>query len=137
MKTVIPVNTDDAAAFCATPPRLLIFDKGIDTDRSDILKVLEHAHPVFRPVSFVQLLQSFTGVVLAFVTEFRLTVRNIFTVFNDASHAGRRFGGIIPAAAGAFSLLSQVSKADTTIHSAWSNKLGSCRHDYTSFAPGA
>ena len=83
------MHTNNPAAFCAPPPRLLIFDKGIDTDRSDTLEVLYHAHLVFRPVSFVQLLQSLTGVVLAFVTEFGLAVRNIFTVFNDASHAGR------------------------------------------------
>ena len=51
--TVAPVDTDDTAAFQATPPLLLSFNEGDEANSLDTFQVLYHAHCVFRSVSFV------------------------------------------------------------------------------------
>ena len=52
---------DRAAAFGAGPSRFFVFYEFPNSKPSDIFKVLDHAHGIVGPVSFIQMLQALTG----------------------------------------------------------------------------
>jgi hypothetical protein len=61
----------------------------------DLPEVVHHAHAVFEAVTGVQLLQAFTGHLLALVTEVGWGVLDRLAVLDDASLTGRWFVLII------------------------------------------
>lgn len=119
----VPMDADDSTAFAAAPPLVLLLDEGAQTMLADVLEVLEHAHPVIRSVSLVQVLQPLAGEFLAFVTESGLACLDPLAVLDDASDAGGRLVGVISAAAGARTLVPEVRKADSAIHPARGNEF--------------
>ena len=50
----------------------------------DALKVGKHAHPIPAPITFIQILQSFTGVCIAGEAVLEAALCQFFTVVDDA-----------------------------------------------------
>jgi len=122
------MDADDTAALAAAPPFVLFLDKGVETMLADELEVIEHAHAVLRSVPFVQVLQPLAGIRPAFVTEAGKARLDLLTVLDDASDARGRLVGVVPAAAGARTLVPEVGEADSAIHPARGNEFGVVCH---------
>jgi len=50
------MNTDSSATLGATPPFGFSFDEVFQTEGFNVFEIFEHAHVVFRSVTFVELL---------------------------------------------------------------------------------
>lgn len=113
------MNTDRAAALRALPLFLLLSDETPDSGFTDVFKISDHAHAIFRAVAFIQLFQSNTGEPGAFKTEFRLTGGNRFTVLDCACYTRFGFVRVVIVAPGTLILFSHMRIAERTIHPAW------------------
>ena len=56
------MDTDSASAMRTGPPYIFIFYKCSNSMLFYVIKVFNHAHAVFRPISFIYMLYSVTGV---------------------------------------------------------------------------
>ncbi len=65
----VPVNTDNGAAVSTIPPVFLIFQELFHALIPDLLKILDHAHPVFCPVSIIQALDPGTWEDITLIAE--------------------------------------------------------------------
>ncbi len=74
------MDANDPAAARTFPAFLFAAEELSDTFLFDIFKVLEHAHPVFCPVSFVQMFQSLAGEYFTFKTILGFSFFEVFTV---------------------------------------------------------
>jgi hypothetical protein len=117
------VDADGAAAIGAAPSLFFAGGKGIQADAFDALQILYHAHCVLCPVSLVQLLQPPTGILFALVAEAGLVFLYSFAVTDSTPQAGGCFIAILNTASGAFILLSEISQADTAVHTTGSNQF--------------
>jgi hypothetical protein len=88
----------------------------------DILHILDHAHAIAGPVSFVEMLQAIAGKLPALKTEPGVLGLEELAPLNFAFAAGERFSGIIAPTAGAPVFRTQIRHADSAIHSAWGNQ---------------
>ena len=88
--------TDHSPALGAFPPFLLFFNKSPDAQLLNIGQVFYHAHPVFGPISLVQVLNPIAGVFRAGKTKPWLVLPEIRTFLDDTGNAARRFVLITP-----------------------------------------
>jgi hypothetical protein len=88
----------------------------------DVLQIFEHAHVVSGPVSLIQLLHADTGKLLTLKAKSRFHVLEVFTIFDPAMDAVVRLTCVDVPAAGTFVFFSQISQADTAVHSAGGNE---------------
>jgi hypothetical protein len=111
------VNTDRAAAVRAGPSDLFISYELPNPKLANVLQIFEHAHVVAGPVSLVQLLHARTGKLLTLKTKSWFCILDVFTIFDPALDA---IGGLVnvrASAAGTFVFFSQISQANTAVHS--------------------
>jgi hypothetical protein len=118
----MPVHADRATTIRACPPDLFVCDEFSDPKRSNVLQVLDHAHPIFVPVPFIQLLQTGTGKLLTLKAKSWFGILDDFTVLDLAADAVGRFIGVAASTAGTFLFVPQIARANTTIHSAGGNE---------------
>ena len=111
------MNTDRAAAVRAGPSDLFIGHKLPDSEPADVLEILEHTHVVPGPVSLVQLLHAGTGKLLTLKTKSRFHILEVFTIFDPALDAIGGLMNVRASAAGTFVFFSQISQANTAVHS--------------------
>jgi hypothetical protein len=88
----------------------------------DILQILDHAHAIAGPVSFVEMLQAIAGKLPALKTEPGVLGLKELAPLNFAFAAGERFSGIVAPAARAPVFRPQICHADAAIHSARGNQ---------------
>jgi hypothetical protein len=116
------VYTQGAAAFWARPARAFLRDKCGHSHRSDRFKILDHAHAVFCPIAFVNMLDARAWELGAFHTQPGLRFLEIFTISNAAGNTmGGCLFGIIPVASRAWFVLSQIGAAHPAIHATGSD----------------
>ena len=113
------MNANYAPAFRAGPSYFLISDKLSYAQRSDILKIFEHAHPVFCPIPFIKVFQPVAWEFFTIKTEPCLNA-----VFNLTSETADFFILIVSSTAGAFILFPEIRQADPAVHTAWSDQSG-------------
>ena len=116
------VCTKDAAALGAFVFLGLPAQELIHAIVPDELQVLDHAHVIFGAIALVQMFQSST-MFFALEAELRFALIYRLTVFNAASKAGRHLLCIVSAAAWASIFVSQISHANSAVHSARCDQL--------------
>ena len=116
------MDADGAAAVRAGPSRFFIPQECADAVVLDIVEVLDHAHAVFRAVSFVQVLQVVAGIGLALEAVFRSAVLEDRAGLDPAPGAGDGSMNIRCPAAGAWVSLPPISPAYAAVHSAGSDE---------------
>jgi hypothetical protein len=84
----------------------------------DIPEVLDHAHTVSGPVSFIEALQAIAREFLTSKTEPGILLMKELTSPNFTFATGDRLPGILSPAARAFVSLPQICHADAAIHAA-------------------
>ena len=114
------MDADGAAAVGAGPADFFIPQECADAVVLDSPEILDHAHPVFRAVSFVQVLQVVAGIGLALIAVFRSAVLEGRAGLDPAPGTGDWSMNIRCPAAGAWVSLPQISPAYAAVHSAWS-----------------
>jgi hypothetical protein len=119
------MNTNSFPAFGTGPPYFFIPHEFPQAKFLDVFKILDHAHIVFGPVSFIQMFQIIAGKVFTLETKPGFPVLKNLTVLDFTSNAGNGFVGINASAAGACIFFSQICHANTTVHSAWRDKRDS------------
>ena len=82
---ILPVDTDDAPAFGASPSDFFVDHKLLNSKSLDIFKILDHAHVVLGSISFIHVFQIFAGKTVASKTKFDFTFLNYFAIFDFAS----------------------------------------------------
>jgi hypothetical protein len=112
------VDADGAAASGTGPSFFFVGDELPDSMLLDVSEVLDHAHPVFRPVSFIQRLHSGAGVFFTLVAEFPVVFAQFVAVLDYTFYATRGFVFVAFPAAGAFVLFPQIGHADSAVHPA-------------------
>ena len=110
---------DSAAAFGTSPAHLFTFNKSSYSPLSYVVEILNHAHTVSGPISFIQVFQIATGELITFKTIFRLFIFKGYTVFNSASNNRNSFIDIRRSATRAFIFLPEICHAYTAVHTAW------------------
>jgi hypothetical protein len=116
------VHADRPAAFRAGPSDLFVCDELPNSKCSNVLQVLEHAHPVFGPVPFIELFQPGTGKLLTLKAKPRFGFLDDFTILDLAADAVGRFIDVTASAAGTFLFVPQISRADTAVNPAGSDQ---------------
>jgi hypothetical protein len=81
----MPVNTDRAAAFRASPPDSFVGKKFSNPEILNMFEILDHAHAVFGSISFIQMLHRPTGKAFTFKTKFDFAFLNHSAIFDFAS----------------------------------------------------
>lgn len=118
--TGVSMNADYSIAARALPADFFLFDEFSYTSLFDILKIFKHTHAIFCSVTFVQLLQSGTGVSgaqKAILPGFA----QLIAVFDTASEAAIGHILVAPQAAGTFLFFSKVSITNAAIHTTGGN----------------
>jgi hypothetical protein len=115
------VNADYLAALGTGPFFLFIPDEIPYAKVTDIFKIVDHAHAVFRSISLIQLFQPGAGE--AFASEaVPAPGVHLFTVLDSTQDAGFRFAAVVAPATGTCLFISYVSPAEAAIHSAGSDQ---------------
>jgi hypothetical protein len=117
------MHTNRPATLNTAPPYFFTFQKLPHSEIFDILKIFNHTHTVFGPISFVQMLQTIARNIFASKTKLHLTIFENFTGSDLASNKRDWLLIIEIATTGAFILFPQISSANSAVHSARSNKL--------------
>jgi hypothetical protein len=115
------VHANGAATLRASPSDLFVCDELSNSEASNVLQVLEHAHPIFGPVPFIQLFQPGTGL-LTLKAKSPFGVLDDFTVLDFAADTVGGFIGIAASAAGTFLFVPQIPRANAAVHSTRSNE---------------
>jgi len=101
------MNTERAPAVRALPARGFLGNKFPNTEFLNIAKVFDHAHVIFSAIAFVQMHQSWAGVVPAGEAKSFISNLKASAILDFASNSGNCHIGIIKRpAAWAFVLLS-------------------------------
>lgn len=116
---------NSAAARGTSPAHLLTSDKSSYAPLFYVVEILDHAHTVSGPISFIQVFQNAAGKPVTFETILRLAILKGGAVLNSASKNGNSFIDIRRSAAGAFVFLPEVCHAYTAVHTAGGDQLGS------------
>jgi hypothetical protein len=112
------MNADRAAAIRAGPSDFFVCRELPNAKPANVLQILDHAHAVARPITFIQLLQAGTGELLTLEAESWFLVSEVCTVFDPASNAIARLIDADASAAGTFVFIPQISQANAAVHSA-------------------
>ena len=88
VKALRVVNTEQLTAFRAAPPFFFVSDKMPDSEFSDALEIVDHAHAVVGSIPLVQMAQPGTGEAAATGAVPDFGGRNPLTVFDSAFDAG-------------------------------------------------
>ena len=88
----------------------------------DVLKIVNHAHAIFGPVSLVQMLQSITRKAVATEAIHGSALRYILAVLDPAQGARLRFETVVTSAAGTCFIISYICMTETAVHSAGSDQ---------------
>jgi hypothetical protein len=116
------MNTNSAATSGTRPSQLFISNKSSYAIVIDVSEIFDHAHLVFRSVSFIQMLQILARKTVTSRTKPCSTFLDNFAVFDFTSTNGDGFVGICCPATGAVILLSQIGPANATVHSTGSDE---------------
>ena len=121
-EAILPVNTDRPAAFRASPSDFFVFYKPSNPQSLNVSQVFDHAHGIFRPVSFIQMFQTCTWKALALEAISWFNVLKVFTIFDFASNARDGFINVSSSTTGTCILFSQISHANAAVHPARSDE---------------
>jgi hypothetical protein len=116
------MDTNGASAFRTSPSCFFMGNKFSYTQFLYILKILDHAYMVFSSIPFIQMAQNVARKFLTFKTNPCFSFLKNFAVFDFTSSTSNGFMGICSPATETFILFSQISHANTTIHSAGCDK---------------
>ena len=108
------MDTDSLAALRAGPSDLLTLNKLAYSNFLDHFQVFDHAHPVFCPVPFIQLLEPGAGEELAGKTKPLLPRATL----DGALNAMRRFVGVAAPAPGTTLFCLKIRSAEPAVHPA-------------------
>ena len=86
----------------------------------DIIQILDHAHVVFGPVAFVDVLYPFAGIPGALEAVFSLP---LVTVRHMALSHPVVLTGITPPAARAWFISQKIPRAYAAVHAAWGDEM--------------
>jgi len=116
----------NAATLVAEPFYLFLFQKQLYGIVADELKVLYHAHMIFRAIALIQRLQSFTGKNFTFIAETDLSLRKQLALIAhvDAILPPRDTAGtVLFVKSLPFQVVFHrlITDAQTAIHTAWSD----------------
>jgi len=111
-----------AAAFRASPFCFFVLKKLACSNPSYVFKILDHAHPVFGPVSFIQMLQTPTGKLFTLETKSCLGLWQELTCFDFAFQARNRFINVLSSTTRTLFSFSQIRHAKAAIHPAGGNE---------------
>ena len=121
------MDAQKGTALRTRPSHPLSGDKRLKANLLNPEEVLSHAHAVLRPVSLVELTQSSAGKTAAVETRRARAAGYGVTRLDLARKTVSRLGGVIPVAAGATVLVSEMAPAQTTVHAARCDQVGSQR----------
>lgn len=117
------VDTQHTPAFRTDPFLLLVSHETPDAQPLNLVKVLDHAHAVFRPVAFIQPTETFTRVSVTDEAILELPTLRFFTRFDFAGNAILGFEAVVPTAPWASVLVSIICPTKATVHPAWSDEF--------------
>ncbi len=117
------VHTDQITTFRARPSLLLSGDKFADTDLTDHLKVLDHAHAVFCSIALVKSFESCARKRGTDKTKLLLAVSQRLAMRDLTGGAVVGLIGVLAMAARARFLGSNVAATKAAVHSARRNKV--------------
>ena len=112
------MNANGAAASGARPSPVFIPQKSSDAEIPDVYKIIDHAHGVFRAVSFVEMFQHVTGKILALETILLPASLQGFAGLDLAPDTRDGFPGVGSQATDTLVLFSQICHADAAVHPA-------------------
>jgi hypothetical protein len=118
------MDTKSGAATGTNPFGPLASDETSDSEKAYRLEVFNHAHPVFCPVTPVQVRQPLTGKVRAITAVPRAASFPALTVLHPTPDAGLGFGAVITPATGAGIPEFPVRLAQPAVHPAGSDERG-------------
>ena len=121
------MNAQKGSALRTRPSQLLSCDEELKTDLLNPEKVLYHAHAVLAAISLVELTQPSAGETGAVETRRARAAGYGVAGLDLARQTVSRLGGVIPVAAGATVLVSEMAPAQTTVHAARCDQVGSQR----------
>ena len=110
------MNADGGPATRTDPLGPLVCREILEAEDVYGLEILDHAHPIFRPVAFVQVGQHFTGKTRAIGTITRLAAHPAVAVLEAASDASLGLAAVITPATGAGIPRFQVCLAQAAVH---------------------
>jgi len=119
------MNAQKGAALWTRPSQLLGCDEELKANLLNLEEVLCHAHEVLAAISLVELIQPSTGETGAIEARRARAAGYGVTGLDLARQTVSRLGGVIPVAAGATVLVSEMAPAQTTIHAARRDQVGS------------
>jgi hypothetical protein len=137
VKTLRAVNANHATAPGAPPAFPFSIDKGVKTKRLNAPEILQHAHAILRPITLVQLPQSWAGEPSALEAEVPSVSLGagprLVAVLDSAGKAALCLLAVVAVAARAVILLPEKGKAEPAVHSTgcdqcWLDRLFVCRH---------
>jgi hypothetical protein len=112
------VNAHCSSAFRACPPGFLGLQKSGDAGTPDSRQILDHAHLVLSPVSFIQMIKSVAGHFFAIRTKRCLSLFENPAILDFARNAGLGLFYIVNSTAWTFVRGSQIGHANSAVHSA-------------------
>jgi hypothetical protein len=118
------VNTNHIAALGTGPLGRFDSNELPYAEFPDVLKILNHAHPVLGSVTHIQMFETGTRKDGATEAVFESAVHDLLAVLNSAGHAGCRFMLIVSAATRTcfYVLISSISTTQATVHVTRSNQ---------------
>ena len=114
--TRFSMNANHFTAFWTLPSFLLLFNKAIKSKLSDVFKVFDGAHSVFRSVSVIYLSKSSAGKLGTIKAVFLFEGRHLITILDSTYPTVLRFIGIVALASRTRLLLSEVGDTKTAVH---------------------
>ena len=117
------MDTQHKSAFRANPPLLLVSHETPDARPLNFVKVLDHAHAIFRPVPLVELTETLAGVFVTGKAILELPTLRFFAILDLAEDAVLRFQAVVRSATRAGVLVSIVCPAKATVHPARGNEF--------------
>ena len=112
------MDTNQVTALRTIPPGIFNLHELIQPRFFYSIKIFDHAHGVFRAISFIEALQLIAGEGRAFKTKLCRDLSGNFAVLYLTARAGVRFAGGASPAAGAIIIFSQISHANAAVHPA-------------------
>ena len=110
------MNTDCGPATRARPLGLFASDKILYPGSANGLEVLDHAHPVFRPVTLVNVCQQFAREAWTVAAVTGLASSPALTILDSTSDTGLRLAMVVFPATGTGIPSPRVCSAQSTVH---------------------
>lgn len=124
------MDADSSSAIRASPADFFVCDKLSNAKLPYIFEILDGAHVVSSSISFIHVLDPFTGKTVTLEAELQIPLLKCFAVFDFAPKDADGFIGVFHPATRAGVLVPQVGHAGSAVHSAGSNQGGCHVHGF-------